>query len=467
MSDYAKLTPELVAKLRAILGEWGLRADEPAIEKYGRDETENLHFAPEVVAIPENPQQVSALMKLASAHNIPVTPRGGGTGLSGGALPVCGGISLSLEKLNKIRSVDTGNLTMEVEAGVTIAEIHSAAEEVNLFYPPDPSSQESCFIGGNIAEDSAGPRSCKYGPTRQWVMGLEAVLPGGEIIRTGGANRKDVTGYNLTQLLIGSEGTLAIVTAATLKLIPLPKETVTLAVPFVSLDAAAEAVQAIFREGFAPSAVEILEENALKAVEEIHDVPPQLAGKTALLFIEFDGNDGELLLEQAAALGGLLESIGAGEILAARDATEQRRLWDVRRAVGEAVKHRSVYKEADTVVPRARLADSVRAARAAAEANGLTAICYGHAADGNLHVNILRGDLGDEEWIQKRDATERQLFEQIIALGGRISGEHGIGWVQRQFLPMAFDEAGLALMKRIKQSFDPQGILNPRKIFPD
>lgn len=467
MSDYQSITPRILEELREALSGAAVRADEAAIEQYGRDETENLHFPPEVVVIPETTEQVSALMRFCTEHRIPVTPRGGGTGLSGGALPVCGGVSLSLEKFSKIRKVDTGNLTMEVESGVTIADIHAAAEEVNLFYPPDPSSQASCFIGGNIAEDAAGPRSCKYGPTRQWILGLEAVLPGGKVIRTGGGNRKDVTGYNLTQLLVGSEGTLAIVTAATLKLIPLPKHTVTLAVPFAALDTAAEAVQAIFREGFTPAAVEILEENALKAVEEVHEVPPQLSGKEALLFIEFDGADAEDLLEQAAALGEMLEKLGAGEILAAQEAGEQRRLWDVRKKVGEAVKHRSVYKEADTVVPRSRLADSVRAARAAAEKHGLTAICYGHAADGNLHVNILRGDLSDEEWIEKRDATERELFAKVLELGGRISGEHGIGWVQRDFLPMAFDEGAIALMKRIKQSFDPLGILNPRKIFPD
>ena len=462
-----KLTLELLSELRAAVGERRVRSDDDARERCAHDETENLRFLPDAVVIPETVEDVSAVMKFASKHRIPVTARGGGTGLSGGALPVCGGISLSMEKFTKIRKVDTGNLVMEVETGVTTAEVHRAAEEVNLFYPPDPSSQDSCHIGGNIAEDAAGPRSCKYGPTRAWVMGLECVLASGEVIRTGGANRKDVTGYNLTQLLVGSEGTLAIITAATLRLIPLPKETVTMAVPFAALDAAAEAVQAIFREGFAPSAVEILEENALKCVEAIHDVPPQLAGKEALLFIEFDGKDGEQLLEQAAALGEVLEKIGAGEILAAREAAEQRRLWDVRRKVGEAVKHRSVYKEADTVVPRAQLAHSVRAARAAAERNGLTAICYGHAADGNLHVNILRGELSDSDWEKKRDATEQELFEKVLALGGKISGEHGIGWVQRRYLPMVFGEAGVALMKRIKDSFDPLGILNPRKVFPD
>lgn len=464
---YTPLSPEHVARLREILGEGGLRVDEQSLERASHDETEDYRYFPEALALPGGTDAVSRLLDYANEHRIAVTARGAGTGLSGGALPVARGIALSLERMDRIRAIDEENLSAVVESGVITGVFQDTVAERGLYYPPDPSSRDSCTLGGNIAEDAAGPHSCKYGPTRKWVMGLEAVLADGSVVHTGGANRKDATGYNLTQLLVGSEGTLAVVTAATLRLIPKPAETLVIAVPFEALEDAAAAVAAIFREGHEPAACEILEERALRAVEAIHEVPAQLRGKAALLVIELDGDDAGKLLEQAAGIGELCESLGAAEPIAAAEAGEQRRLWEMRRKVGEAVKHRSVYREADTVVPRARLAEAVKAARQAAADHGLEVVCYGHAADGNLHVNILKGDLSGEQWAERRDRVEEALFERIVALGGKLSGEHGIGWTQRRLMPLALGEAELALMRRIKAAFDPKGILNPGKIFPD
>ncbi|MEO8505151.1 MAG: FAD-linked oxidase C-terminal domain-containing protein [Acidobacteriota bacterium] len=463
--DQAASNPELARELRRALGPDAVLSDPAAVERYGRDETEALFFRPELVVLPASLDQVSAVLCLASAHGVPVTPRGAGTGLSGGALPVHGGIVLGLERMNRIRGIDERNLTVEAETGVVLAHLQDAVEAKGLFYPPDPASRETCLIGGNLAEDSAGPRSCKHGSTRRWVLGLEAVLPDGSVMRTGGANRKDVTGYNLTQILVGSEGTLAVLTAATLRLIAKPRATLTMLVPFDSLDAAAAAVESVFREGHDPVACELLEEAALQAVEAVLPIPPQLIGKQALLLLELDGDDSEALLERAAGLAATTERLGGGDAIVAQDVAEQRRLWAIRRKVGEAVKHRSLYKECDTVVPRSALADLVRAARSAAARHGLEVICYGHAGDGNLHVNLLRGNLPNAQWEASRDAAEAELFQAAVALGGKITGEHGIGLVQRRYLPLAADPASLEIMRRLKAAFDPQGILNPGKIF--
>ncbi|MEW6777041.1 MAG: FAD-binding oxidoreductase [Bdellovibrionota bacterium] len=467
MGAFNSLTPDRISRLKSLVGEGKVRSDDTALEQYSHDETENLSFPPEAVVLAESTEDVSKVLKFATQERVPVTPRGAGTGLSGGALPVRGGIVLSLGRMNRILEIDAANLMVRVEAGVVTGELQRQVEEKGLFYPVDPASRDSCQIGGNIAEDSAGPRSCKYGPTRRYVMGLEAVLPSGEVIRTGGKNRKDVTGYNLTQLLVGSEGTLAVVTKATLRLLALPKAVLTVALPFHELSQAARVVSEIFLKGFAPSACEIMEKRALEAVEKIHPVPPQLAGKDALLVVELDGDDPEKLLEEAAGICELAEGMGAGETIVAQQASDQRRVWDVRRKVGEAVKRLSVYKEADTVVPRARLADLVLAAREVTKKHGLDAVCYGHAADGNLHVNILKGFLDDASWMKKRDAAEEELFGRVVEMGGMLSGEHGIGYAQRRLLPVAVDAPTMALMGQIKKTFDPMGILNPGKVFPD
>lgn len=459
-------TEEHKNELAALLGEDGVWADLDHREAYGHDETEDLSFPPAVVVLPRSVEQTVAVLRLASREHLPVTPRGAGTGLSGGALPVAGGILLSLERLNSIRRIDLDDLIAEAEVGVVTGQLQEAVEEQGLYYPPDPGSRESCTIGGNLAEDAAGPHSCKYGSTRKFVLGLEAVLADGSIIRTGGANRKDATGYNLTQLLVGSEGTLAVITAATLRLLPLPKARLTLAIPFPGLRQAASAVAAIFREGGEPAACEILESAAMKAVAAETTVPDALLGAGATLMIELDGADPQSVLTQAEKLAESVSAFSAGESLVAEDPRDQRRLWALRSRVGEAVKHRSLYKEADTVVPRSRLANLVEEAHRIAAEHGLEAICYGHAADGNLHVNLLRGELALDAWERQRDEAESELFQAVVSLGGTITGEHGVGWTQRRHLGIALAPPLIELMRAVKRSFDPEGILNPDKIFP-
>ncbi len=466
--ELTALTPSLLAELRQEIGSSALLTAADDLEAFGRDATENYLFPPQAAVLPTQVDQVSRVLRFASRHGIAVTPRGGGTGLSGGALPVHGGISLSLERMDRIRSIDSRNLTAEAEAGVITGNLQRAVEDQGLFYPPDPASRDSCCLGGNIAEDSAGPRSCKYGSTRRWILGLEAVFADGSITRTGGGNRKDVAGYNLTQLLVGSEGTLGVVTAATLRLISKPGHTLTLALPFSRLEQGAEAVEGIFREGFDPAACELLEERALALVERVMPVPPALRGQAALLILELDGQDKERLLEEAAALGAWAEGQGAGEILIAQDLREQDRLWQVRRKIGEALAAYSVFKSADTVVPRSQLVEVVQAARRIADRHGIEAVCFGHAGDGNLHINLVRGTLEEAAWNERRDAAEGDLFAAVIELGGSITGEHGVGWTQRNHLAKALDPKLLQLSRSIKDQFDPAGILNPGKIFlPD
>jgi len=467
VTEGATLPQTELAALAAELGPGVLTTAAEARERCARDETEDLRFLPEAVALPASTAVVQRILRFAHEHRIPLTPRGAGTGLSGGALPVQGGIVLSLERMNRIREIDRRNLVAVAEAGVVTAELQRAVEAVGLFYPPDPSSRESCQLGGNIAEDAAGPRSAKYGTTRRYVLGLEAVLADGSLLTTGGKNRKDATGYNLTQLLVGSEGTLAVVTAATLRLLARPAATLTMILPFAALEAAAAAVERIFSDGFDPAACEIAERAALAAVALVEPLPRELAGSEAMLLLELDGADPETLLAAAAGIDSLAQELGASPALVADDAAGQRRLWQIRRRIGEAVKHLSVYKEADTVVPRAALAELVTAARAAAQRQGLTAICYGHAGDGNLHVNLLRGGLSPELWVERRDRAEEELFRAVVALGGKISGEHGIGFAQKALLPLALPAVEIAAMRALKTALDPRGILNPGKIFPD
>ncbi|HSM12981.1 MAG TPA: FAD-binding oxidoreductase [Thermoanaerobaculia bacterium] len=456
-----------VGALRDLLGADAVLAEPDRLEPFARDETEALRFPPDVAVLPSTPEQVAAVLRLANEELLPVVARGAGTGLSGGALPVCGGIVLSLERLDRIRAIDERDQVAEAEAGVVLADLQAAVEARGLFYPPDPSSRESCRLGGNLAEDAAGPRSAKFGPTRRWVLGLEAVLADGTLLELGSRCRKDATGLHLTQLLVGSEGTLAVITAARLRLIARPRASLTAILPFPSLESAAAAVEGLFAAGLDPAACELMEAAAIDAVARVEPLPQALAGRPALLLVELLGEDRDELLGRAGRLDELATGLGAGETLIADEPAGERRLWAVRRRIGEAVKSISSYKEADTVVPRSRLAELVVAARSAAARHGLEAIVYGHAGDGNLHVNLLRGDLGEAEWRRRRDAAERELFDAVIGLGGRLTGEHGVGWVQRDLLPLALSEREIDLQRAIKRAFDPRGILNPGKLFPD
>jgi glycolate oxidase len=452
---------------RRIVGESYVLVDEEALDNYAHDETEDLHYLPEVVVKPGSAEEISAILKICNQYKIPVTPRGAGTGLSGGALPHLGGVLLSIERLNKIISIDERNLQVVTEAGVITEVLQDAVKARGLFYPPDPSSRGSCMIGGNISENSGGPKAVKYGVVKDYVLNLEVVLPTGEIIWTGANVLKNATGYNLTQLVVGSEGTLGIVTKAVLRLLPFPKHDLLMLVPFQSAENACAAVSAIFMAGYTPSAMEFMERDAIEWSMRYIDncIVPMSDDVQAHLLIEVDGNDMDTLMKDMEGISEVAMQFGAGEILFADDAQQKAELWKLRRRVGEAVKSHSVYKEEDTVVPRAELPVLLKGVKDIGGRYGFKSVCYGHAGDGNLHVNIIKGDLTDEQWNGSLKEGIREIFELTKKLGGTISGEHGIGLVQKEYLPIVFDTVQMHLMKEIKRIFDPNNILNAGKIF--
>ncbi|RYY97956.1 MAG: FAD-binding protein [Chitinophagaceae bacterium] len=465
-----ELTPPVLQQLdafRGIVGDAHVYVDPEVLSAYASDETEDLHFLPDVVLKPRTAEEISRILSICNAHRIPVTPRGAGTGLSGGALPHLGGVLLSLERMNSILHIDERNLQVTTEPGVITEVLQNAVREKGLFYPPDPSSRGSCMIGGNIAENSGGPKAVKYGVVKDYVLNLELVLPTGEIIWTGANVLKNATGYNLTQLIVGSEGTLGVVTKIVLKLLPHPQHDLLMLVPFRSAEKACAAVSAIFRAGYTPSAMEFMERDALEWVMRFVDnsIVPIGEDVVAHLLIEVDGNDMDVLLKDMEGIAAIVQDYDCSDILFADDAQQKEQLWKLRRRVGEAVKSNSVYKEEDTVVPRAELPLLLAGVKRIGARYGFHSVCYGHAGDGNLHVNIIKGDLSDEAWNGSLKEGIREIFMLVKELGGTISGEHGIGLVQKEYLPIVFDDVQLRLMRQIKQIFDPNGILNAGKIF--
>lgn len=465
--DYNSVNQEFIQLIISIVGEKYVHYSEDVFKKYGHDETEDLIFYPEVVALPKTPQEISEIIKLCNQHNIPLTPRGAGTGLSGGALPINKGVLLSMERFNQILEIDERNFQATIEPGVITQVFQEAVQEKGLFYPPDPASKGSCFIGGNLAENSGGPKAVKYGVTKDYVLNLEVVLPNGEIIWTGANVLKNSTGYNLTQLIVGSEGTLGIITKAVFRLIPYPKNNLLMLVPFYSAEEACEAVAAIFQAGVTPSGLEFMERDALiwgseHLGDESLTIPEDIE---AHLLIEVDGNNMDVLYSESESIYKVLEQFKCDEILFADDATQKEKLWKIRRVVGEAVKTKSIYKEEDTVVPRAELPKLLKGVKQIGATYGFTSVCYGHAGDGNLHINIIKGNMSDEDWNNRLTFGIREIFELCVNLKGTISGEHGIGYVQKDYMNIPFNNVELQLQKDIKSIFDPNNILNPAKIF--
>ncbi|MBN8701356.1 MAG: FAD-binding protein [Chitinophagales bacterium] len=458
---------DYIASFQRITGEQFVFTDAESLDKYAHDETENLHFLPGVVIKPRTAEEISAIMRICNEHHIPVTPRGAGTGLSGGALPHRGGVLLSMERMNSILEIDERNLQVTTEPGVITEVLQNAVKEKGLFYPPDPSSRGSCFIGGNIAENSGGPKAVKYGVVKDYVLNLEVVLPNGDIIWTGANVLKNSTGYNLTQLVVGSEGTLGIVTKIVLKLLPHPKYDLLMLVPFNSLEKAGEAVSAIFRAGFTPSAMELVEINALKIVSKFVDssVVPVTDEMEAHLIIEVDGNHMDTLMSEMEAIAELLTRYDCGDVFFADDAQQKAELWKLRRRVAEAVKIDGYTIEEDTVVPRAELPALIRGVKELGRQYRFDVVCYGHAGDGNLHIRIRKP--GSIYSLNNPDVIPalKALFELVKSLGGTISGEHGIGLVQKEYMDIVFSGAQMQLMKGIKKTFDPNNILNSGKIF--
>ncbi|MES2379051.1 MAG: FAD-linked oxidase C-terminal domain-containing protein [Bacteroidota bacterium] len=463
---YNKITQDILSVIKQIVGSDAVITGHAEMEKYSHDETEDLRYYPEVVVKPKSTEEIAALLRLCNEHLIPVTPRGAGTGLSGGALPIMGGIVMAMERFNKIIAIDEQNLQATVEPGVITEEFMNQVAAKGLLYPIDPASKGSCFIGGNVSHGSGGPRVVKYGTIREYILNLELVLPSGEIIWTGANTLKYASGYNLTQLIIGSEGTLGIVTKIVVKLIPAPTVDALMLASFTSNDAACKAVSAIFRAGVIPSALEFMERRGVEWVIEkdaiVFDLQPNDA---AFLLIEVDGNNPDVIFTDCEKINLVLEEFGCTNVLFADTAIQKEELWRIRRTMGVSVKSNSVYKEEDTVVPRAALPQLIAGIKATGDKYGFESICYGHAGDGNLHVNIIKANISDDDWNNKLKDGIREIFELTVALDGTLSGEHGIGLVQKDFMPIKYSPVHFELWRGIKQVFDKNYILNPGKIF--
>jgi glycolate oxidase len=462
-----KVTAEHIQAFKNIIGESYVFVDEETLVFFSRDETEKLQFTPEVVLKPRTAEEISAILKICNKDLLPVTPRGAGTGLSGGALPHLGGVLISTERMNSIIHLDERNLQITTEPGVITEVLQNAVKEVNLFYPPDPSSKGSCFIGGNIAENSGGPKAVKYGVVKDYVLNIEVVLPTGEIIWTGANVLKNVTGYNLTQLIVGSEGTLGIVTKIVLRLIPLPKFDLLMLVPFASLEKASEAVSAIFRAGFTPSALELVEIDALKIVSKMVDshAVPVNDDIAAHLIIEVDGNNVDVLMSEMEQIAELMVEYEGGEVFFADDSTQKEELWKLRRRCAEAVKSVGYTIEEDTVVPRAELPKLIKGVKELGKQYGFQAVCYGHAGDGNLHIRINHPTIKNSHGNEEMTNILRELFKIVKDLGGVVTGEHGVGLIQKPYMDIVCDSPNIQIMRAIKRAFDPNNILNAGKIF--
>jgi glycolate oxidase len=441
-----------------------VKLDAETRDRYGADSLKQTH-PPDVVVLPGSTSEVAAIAEMCDRARVPLVVRGGGTGYTGGAVPTEGGVVLSLERMNRILEVDEASLLAVVEPNVITGDLQDAVERMGLFYPPDPASLRESVIGGNVAEGAGGPRAFKYGTTRNYVLGLEAVLAGGEIIRTGSKAVKNVVGYDLTRLIVGSEGTLAIVTQVVVRLIPKPPSHATLRATFDGVEDAVDAVGAILRARVVPAAIELVDADCLDAVTRYLGESLAPAGTAALLLIEVDGFP-EAVSAEAHLVEETCRASGATEVLRARSAEDRESLWRVRRELSPALKTISTVKlNNDVVVPKGRLPELFDLVHQLRREQRLRISCFGHAGDGNIHVNIMV-EPGDADGLARARAAVLLLFEGVVALEGSISGEHGIGFTKAPYIGIELGPGELALMKRIKQAFDPHGILNPGKIFP-
>jgi glycolate oxidase len=457
---------QFIADLEGVVGAAHVKVDDDARRTYGADALKRGHPA-DVVVLPGNTAEVAGVVRLCAAQKRPLVPRGAGSGYTGGSVPVRGGVVISLERMNRILEIDEANLLAIVEPNVITGDLQDAVERVGLFYPPDPASLRQSAIGGNVAECAGGPRAFKYGTTKQYVLGLEAVLPTGEIVETGGKVVKNVVGYDLTHLLVGSEGTLAIITKVVLRLVPKPPAQATLRASFPDVAAAAAAVTGIIRARVVPAALELVDGDSLEAVARylgVRSLAPE--GTGAILLLEVDGAPAAVA-DEAARVDTACRNAGATEVLHARDDAERSELWRVRRELSLSLKTITPLKyNHDVVVPKGRIPELFTLVARLKAQFGLRIPCFGHAGDGNIHVNIMVDPQNADE-IERAHVAEVELFKGVVALDGSISGEHGIGFAKTRFLGIELSPDEIALMKRVKAAFDPDGILNPGKIFPD
>ena len=466
---YGTVTPAIVGKLEALLGKHNVIVDAERLESYSHDETEAAVYAhsPEVAVLPGTTEEVAAVVTLAAEARIPITPRGAGSGLSGGAIPSYGGILISLERMNRIVELDPDNMTVTVEAGVVTNDLAQMVQERGLFFAGYPMSLESCYIGGNIAENAGGGKAVKYGVTGRYVQGLELVTPGGDVVFLGGKATKDVSGYDLKQLVVGSEGTLGIVTTAIIKLIGYPTASADLLVLFRTPREAIDAVPAILTKGIVPTSIEFMDrisaETSCRYLNE--SLPYEKAG--AMLLIEIDGSRPEQVEADLLIVGELCREQGSLEVYVAEDKNTRERIWNVRRNIAEAFKVFSpVQSLEDIVVPTSRIPELIPELERMSRKFGIAIPCYGHAGDGNLHATLVKDpEMEYGVWQRRENECLRELYALTTRLGGKISGEHGIGIKRKKFLAEVIDPVELTLMKAIKAAWDPRNIMNPGKIF--
>lgn len=466
---YEIVTKEIAGELEAIVGKANLLTDLERIENYSHDETSKEEYArnPEVVLTPVSAQQIAAVMRVATRERIPVTPRGAGSGLSGGAIPVFGGIVLSVEKMNKVLEIDEANLTVTAQAGIVTNELNEQLKSRGLFFAGYPMSLETCFLGGNIAENAGGGKAVKYGVTGRYILGMEVVTPQGDIVELGGKVTKDVSGYDLKQLYIGSEGTLGIITKATIKLLGLPKVASDLLVPFATAQQAIAVVPLIMKQGIIPTSIEFMDRSSIEMSCSYLNESLPLEGVGAMLLIEIDGTDEQTVERELIQVGDLCSEQGAMEVYIAEDATTRERIWSVRRNIAEAIKvYSPVQSLEDVVVPIASIPLVLPKLEALKEKYQVRIPCYGHAGDGNLHATIVKDpEMSLEDWKVLEPKLLSELYAFITGeLGGKISGEHGIGLKRKGYLKEVTAPEEYRLFKALKAAFDPLYIMNPGKI---
>ncbi len=456
-----KPTREDIQRLTEIAEE--VRIDE-RVEDYCHDESPNLSATPSIVLLPDNETKIAEILKYANSKCLPVVPRGLGTGVAGGSIPIDSAILISLERLNRIIEIDEDNLMVVTQPAVITGDLRRAVEAKGLFYPPDPASMDSCSIGGNFQTNAAGMTAVKYGLTRDYVKGFRAVLPTGEIIRYGGKLVKNVAGYDLAQIVIGSEGTLAITTEITLKLLPLPMHHVDLLIGFDSVEDAVAAVSEIIRRKIVPSTIEFMEGELIRITSDALGKELPMKEVDAQLIVSLDSGSEEELEKRYFELGEIALELGAVDVLVADTRPFQERIWDARRSMRDALRIVSPTIVAeDVAVPRASLGKLWSGARELGERFGIRVLSFGHAGDGNLHIDALKDDIPDERWGKIMEEYVPELFKLAVSLGGTITAEHGIGILKRRYLPIGVGKAERELMARIKAAFDPNGILNPDK----
>ena len=461
---YNSVNIEVIKELQNIVGARYVYTDHDKVEPYTHDEVTGSEYKqyPEVVILPENTEQVAAIVKLANEKLIPIVPRGAGTGLACGAVPFYAGIVISMERFNKILEIDPVNMFMVTESGVTTEVVQKAAKEAGFLYAGDPCSGDSSFIGGNVATNAGGNKAVKYGTTRRQIYGLEIVTPEGEIVTVGGKCVKDSTGYSLVNLVIGSEGTLGVITKVYIKLVPLPQHTMDLLAIFPDMISAIQTVPKIMSAGVTPVCVEFMDNLAIQCCEEfLHEKLPH-SKDGYYIIVQIEGNNEELLEDQCVTIDELCTVNGAMSVLVA----DSNRIWKARKCFAEADRARSlVYAAEDLVVPMAVIPEAVQKVKEIGKKYEVTIHCGGHAGDGNVHANILKDKIPDDEWHNVLLQIHQDIYEMVYSLGGKLSGEHGIGYKRKALMTQFTDPVELKMMRAIKQALDPHLIMNPGKIF--